>query len=198
MEPITINDTRIYIEPIPNDIEPLLGKCDSDIIDSLGNVTSPRRRREIVITHLMIKRYVGRHASLYHDKNGAPMICGENCHISISHSATEIAIALNPNKPIGIDIENWREQLIKVKNRYLSATEQEIYNAPQQLLQAWTAKEALYKVAQSPGISLALDISLPIDGSDIANVNTPNGKSSFKICHIEPSPTRCITLAYKT
>ena len=70
------------------------------------------------------------------------------------------------------------------------------YASPQLMLQAWTMKEALYKVAQSPGISLADDIMLPIEKDDIAKVNTIKGMRDFEIHVIESTSSRCISLAY--
>lgn len=192
---ISINDTHIYIEPIDLNLEPHLNLCDAVIIETIKNIASPRRCREIVTTHLMIKRHIGSHVTLRHDANGAPYIDGEKCHISISHCATHVALAVNYNHRIGIDIENWREQLNKVRNRFLSPNEQETINTPQLLLQAWTAKEALYKVAQSPGISLATDIILPTSNNPMAQVSTPTGIAHFTLTHITPSPQQHLTLA---
>lgn len=192
---LSINDTHIYIEPIDVDIEPLLKLCDVAIINKIKEIASPRRRNEIIKTHLMIKQHIGNHATLQHDANGAPHIDGENCHISISHCATHVALAVNRNHRIGIDIENWREQLNNVRSRFLSPSEQQRINTPQQLLQAWTAKEALYKVAQTPGISLADDITLPTPNNPYAQVATTTETSLFTITHIDLSPRQILTLA---
>lgn len=190
-----INSTHIYIEPIAQHIEPLLNSCAPSIIDKIESISSSRRRSEIVTTHLMIKEHIGDHAVLLHDQYGAPLIEGEKCHISISHSSTHVALAINHNHRIGIDIENWREQLVKVRNRFLSSRELELFNTPQLLLQAWTAKEALYKVAQSPGISFASDIILPTDSNPIAKVLTPTGIVHYALTHITISPQQHLTLA---
>lgn len=196
MRTLKFHDTYIYIKELPTDIAPLLPLCSTEIQEKIKNVSSPRRQREIIASHLMINEIFNNKATIRHDENGAPIIIGIDGYISISHSATEIAIAFNPNNRIGIDIENWREQLIKVKSRFLSTKEEILYSTPQLMLQAWTIKESLYKVAQSPGISLDSDISLPTSLNDnIAKVNTTKGICQFSFHIIESSPTRCITLA---
>ena len=197
MIPYIYNNTRIYIKALPQDIEPLLAQCSPLIIEKISNSSSARRKREIIASHLLIKEIFGEGVTITHDENGAPLLNGAQGYISISHSATEIAIAINSHHPIGIDIENWRDQLIKVKSRFLSQSEMEVYNTPQLMLKAWTIKEAVYKVAQSPGISLADDIMLPpsIEGN-IAKANTLNGTKEFQIHEITSTPLRCITLAY--
>lgn len=197
MIPYIYNNTRIYIKALPQDIEPLLAQCSPLIIEKISNSSSARRKREIIASHLLIKEIFGEGVTITHDENGAPLLNGAQGFISISHSATEIAIAINSHHPIGIDIENWRDQLIKVKSRFLSQKEMEVYATPQLMLKAWTIKESVYKVAQSPGISLADDIMLPLSIEDnMAKANTHNGTKEFKIHEITSTPLRCITLAY--
>ena len=197
MTPIIKDNTHIYIKHLPLEIESCIPLCSQSIRDKVEKAISPRRKREIVASHLLIKEIFGEGATITHDENGAPLLDGAQGYISISHSATEIAIAFNPHHPIGIDIENWRDQLIKVKSRFLSQKEIEVYATPQLMLKAWTIKEAVYKVAQSPGISLADDIMLPPSIEDnIAKANTNNGTKEYQIHEITSTPLRCITLAY--
>ena len=193
---ISFNDTHIYIESLSADIEQIIQKCNKETIEKINQATSPRRKREIAMTHLLIKKHIGEHAQLCHNEVGAPYIKNHDCFISITHSASHIALAINHNHPIGIDMENWREQLISVKTKFLSEKEISLYSSPQQLLQAWTIKEALYKVAQSPGISFSNDIILPTNlKCNIAKVNTLAGLCDFTFHIIESSPEYCISLA---
>ncbi len=197
MKSIISHNTHIYIKELYHDIGPLLHKCSPEIVKTINSIASPRRQREIVTSHLMTKEIFGEGVTIEHDASGAPIIVGIEGYISISHSATEIVIAYNRETPIGIDIENWRDQLIKIKSRFLSQKEMTIYSTPQLLLQAWTLKEALYKVAMSPGLSFADDIMLPIDSdSHVAKVNTDNGFRDFGIKIIEASQSHCISLAF--
>lgn len=196
MRTLISGDTHIYINELPKEVDSLLSHCPSKIIDVINNCSSPRRKCEIVASHLIVNQLFGQGSFIEHDENGAPFINGHKEFISVTHSATEIAIAINPNKRIGIDIENWRDQLLKVKERFLSPKELTIYSSPQLMLQAWTIKEALYKIAQSPGISLANDIMLPFNSScNIAKVNTLKGLQNFLFQVIESTPTRCLTIA---
>lgn len=196
MKTLILGDTHIYINELPKEVEPLLSQLPPKIINVINNCSSLRRKCEIAASYTIVNQLFGQDTSIEHDENGAPFINGHKEFISITHSATEIAIAINPNKRIGIDIENWRDQLIKVKERFLSTKEIAIYSTSQLMLQAWTIKEALYKIAQSPGISLANDIILPLDPfCNIAKVNTLKGPQNFMIQVIESTPTRCLTIA---
>lgn len=113
--------------------------------------------------------------SLTHLPNGAPRLCPDTAHISISHSRHLAAVALDPTRIIGIDIEEARpEQLQKVAARVLS--EEELAEYADSLLQAWTLKEALYKCAGVDGADFRRDIHLPIGHiKNKATVATPEG-----------------------
>jgi len=96
----------------------------------------------------MIRRYVGEDAVLEHDEYGAPVLSGGgNRYISVSHSANFAAIALHPDRRIGVDVEEDRpEQLRRVKHKFLSDRDAAMWDS--RLLEAWTCKEAVYKAAE--------------------------------------------------
>ncbi|MDE6277520.1 MAG: 4'-phosphopantetheinyl transferase superfamily protein [Muribaculaceae bacterium] len=89
-------------------------------------------------------------ARVSHREDGAPYLATRpEIHISISHSSHYAAVALGP-KAMGVDIEEPREQLRRVAPRVLSAKELEECPQLDDLLRAWTIKEALYKLHPSP------------------------------------------------
>lgn len=106
---------------------------------------------------------------LGHFENGAPYIIGLPARISISHTSHFFVAAFLPKTPesdlskfsprvaMGIDAERLdREQVIKLREKFLSDKELEIIS-PESVkdnIIAWTAKEALYKAAMTPGLSL--------------------------------------------
>lgn len=110
-----------------------------------------------------------------HFPDGAPFIFGLTARISITHTSHLLAVAMLPKTPeadlgifntrsaMGIDAERLdREQVIKVRSKFLSSREQELI--PEKDLEkniiAWTAKEALYKAAMTPGLDFSEDIEL--------------------------------------
>jgi phosphopantetheinyl transferase len=101
----------------------------------------------------LIDAHVGAEVELTHDAHGAPLLVGSPLHISISHSRRFAAIALDADRRIGIDVEEARqEQLARVSSRFVRQDD-----CPLPLLTLWTIKEAVYKAAGIPGLSL-LDI----------------------------------------
>lgn len=110
-----------------------------------------------------------------HYKNGAPFLIGEESRISVTHSDTLLAVATLPPTPevdlsvfstraaLGIDAEREdRAQVLKLRDKFLSESEQSMIPADDVSLNilAWTAKEALYKAALTPGLEFKRDIEI--------------------------------------
>ncbi len=83
--------------------------------------------------------------------------------ISISHSTNHclLAVGNSPHINIGVDIESPRPQLLRVAQRFLTPAEEDSANLCCDetlklglLLKYWTAKEAVYKAALTPGLAL--------------------------------------------
>ena len=135
-----------------------------------------------------------------HFRNGAPFLIGENGRISITHTGRFLAVATLPPTPevdlsefteraaMGIDAERAdREQVLKVREKFLSAAELEMIPASDVLanVMAWTAKEALYKAAMSEGLDFAKDIairSLPKLGPAVPVYDKSEGGSFISCC----------------
>lgn len=110
-----------------------------------------------------------------HYKNGAPFLNGEECRISISHASRLLVVATLPSTPevdlavfsvraaMGVDTERKdREQVLKIRDRFLSADEQAMIAADDVLASviAWTVKEAVYKAAMTEGLDWREDIRI--------------------------------------
>lgn len=120
-----------------------------------------KRDAEIRAVASLIRRAFGEKETLSHLPSGAPYIEGSGKQISITHGAGYALLAINDSRPIGIDIESPRPTLKRISGRFLGTSEHQIYNAsPDTLLDAWTAKEAIFKALGIPGLTIT-DIILP-------------------------------------
>lgn len=163
---------------------------------------------------------------LAHYDTGAPYLYGEQQRISITHTQGLLAVATLPKTPeanlsefseraaLGIDAERLdREQLLRVRERYLSAPELTLVDAESLEANAiaWTAKEALYKAALTPGLDFRTNIIIdklpalhqnpadhkspaPIYGE--AHINFPDGRQLPFTLYSYESEGCCITIAY--
>lgn len=139
----TIGTTSIGIMPIPD---------DPDV---------PRRQRERDTVSLLLRRMLRKEARLTHTPTGAPLLDGYN--ISISHSRLIAVVALDALRPVGIDAEEMRPQLLRIKERFLSPVELSVFTTPIQLLTAWTVKEAVFKIAGAEAVEFRSAVAIAPD-----------------------------------
>lgn len=172
-----------------------------------------RRERALIYTLL---NHAGRNhksfshitgASLGHHDSGAPFLKGEGNQapvtgISLSHCRSGACIALGAiTQPFGIDIEDISDKLASVAPKFINGHEA-TFIGHDMLLCAWTVKEAVYKAAGIPGLSLR-------DGIDIESIAEAAPYSPYRHefpleatataagatfrCHIRRDVGHCIT-----
>ncbi len=113
------------------------------------------------------------HSAIGHHPDGSPYaVDSPELPISISHSATTALLAVGQpgGCRIGVDIESAdrAHQLERVRRRFVAQADD---TAALSLLHLWTAKEAAYKAAGQPGLSLT-DITVGRDGN-VKAAHTP-------------------------
>lgn len=124
-----------------------------------------RRDSERDAVRRLVSEVFGSDAVLEHDEFGAPSIVGFDGSISISHGAGYVLLAVNRDAPIGIDIEAYRPSLPYISSRFMTAGELAEYGcSPRMILWAWTAKEALFKAAGNPELTMS-SIFMPDEAS---------------------------------
>ena len=195
---LEVGTTCVYREKIPSDISSLQKMATEAERGFVANVKSLHRQAEILLTRIMLREIFGDDVVYSHDENGAPIV-NRDCNISVSHCADEVVIAVDEMCHIGIDVELWRGQLARVFPRVMSPAEVKFYNSKQLMLQAWTAKEAIYKAVGIPGLDFSSEILLPLDPTDLT-ASVKNGISdtiSVALIFVEVSSQKVITLASK-
>lgn len=163
-----------------------------------------------------------------HFRNGAPFLFGEESRISLSHADHLLVVATLPPTPevdlsvfsrraaLGVDAERAdREQVLKVRERFLSQGEQDLIVADDLISNviAWTVKEACYKalfeegidfrnairIEKLPGISPAVPIYDKKDYPEIVfgkAVCLRNGEEEPMTLFCYESEGHIVTLAY--
>lgn len=123
-----------------------------------------RREAEIAAERKLITAVFGTGHELRHTPDGAPCIIGVDLPVSISHGAGRCVLAVSTDgRPVGVDIECWREQLRRISRKFLTSEEFPRYSGSDELLlQAWAAKEAVFKAAGIPELTVSR-ITVDID-----------------------------------
>lgn len=80
------------------------------------------------------------------DPEGKPYIHNSSIDFSISHSYPYVAVAINKQHKIGIDIQTKQEKILRLQTKFLSTQEMTFCNDDVTLITyAWCCKEAMYK-----------------------------------------------------
>ena len=120
------------------------------LVQRLSCFKSEQHRREtLAVQHLLIHAGISP-SEVTHDAHGIPRL--PKGHISISHTRDYVAIAIGP-RPLGVDVEREREQVHRVAEKFIHPSEN-FAKTTEERIQLWTAKEAVYKALEWPGLQL--------------------------------------------
>lgn len=129
----------------------------SDIIADGGMLLSQAQKRfkstkrqcEWLATRALLMQTPYKKSQILYHSNGQPYLENSNMHISISHTAEFVAVAI-ADTPIGIDIEMKNRNAIAVADAFLQPHEAETLQGntdrDKEALRMWTAKEAAFKL----------------------------------------------------
>lgn len=132
--------------------------------------------REIKHPHKRLQHLAGRHllTVLFPDfplseiKMGVtrkPFVATDNWHFTISHCGDYVAALISRSHPCGIDIEEPKEKIIALSQKFFNQREDEMqqgYSIPQALYATiiWCIKEAVFKWYGLGGVDFAGDIQV--------------------------------------
>ena len=124
--------------------------CPEDVISS-------QKRLEYLAGRALVKSLVETlgqtYTGLRKDESGKPFLKDSNHEISLSHSFPYAAAQLHHSSPVGIDLEQPKDKLLRIASRVLSATEEK--DAGDNVVKHciyWCAKEAMYKIHGKRGL----------------------------------------------
>ena len=119
------------------------------------------------------------------DAHGKPYLVNLPYHISLSHSFDYAAVMISKKHPVGIDIEQVKEKVERIANKFMRTEEMAFINPNhkiQQLYVCWCAKEAVYKCYGQKEVSFADNIILaPFNFEGHGNVHANLLKGSTNL-----------------
>lgn len=157
---ITLEEAKVLVWELTESVETLFEQLNLNESDKIafGNIVSVKRKLEFLGIRLALKALLGKEIQIEYDQVGKPHLTDNSYHISVSHSNKWIAVMTHPSRMVGIDIECPTDKILKIYNRFLSEQEQKDLSDGKdihQLLLAWSAKEALYKIIGKEAIDFA-------------------------------------------
>jgi phosphopantetheinyl transferase len=82
---------------------------------------------------------------------GKPFLLNEKYHFSISHCGDYAAAIVSSRNKVGIDVEIPVDKILRIRDKFLSGKEEEIFNIEQSIINIqaatllWSSKEAVFK-----------------------------------------------------
>lgn len=127
--------------------------------DKLHKFYSKNRKLEFYFSRLLLTDFKLGHLINYKE-TGKPIL--SEGFISLSHSKNVILIAYSKKHEIGIDIEFYKEKILRIKHKFLSPFEETKWDCDniEILTLLWSIKEAIYKIEDIPGLRFKEDMSV--------------------------------------
>lgn len=140
-----------YLEESIDELYSLLD--NKEWITSICENPFEHRKRVMLGTRLLLKHMLGEEKYICYHQSSRPYLADQSYDISISHTGNYIAIILDKNRKVGIDIEQYTDKVLRTQDRFIAEDEQ-IEKGKEQvhLLLHWSAKEALFKILDPSSI----------------------------------------------
>ena len=159
-ELITFKEASLLVWELTENVETL--KNQLNLMDSettlFNKIVSEKRKLEFLGIRVALNKLIGKEIQIQYDDEGKPHLFENSYQISVSHSNKWLAVIAHPTQKVGIDIECPTDKIQKLYTRFLSLTEQKELSGGKdikQLLLAWSAKEALFKIIGKEAIDFA-------------------------------------------
>jgi 4'-phosphopantetheinyl transferase EntD len=115
-------------------------------VQNIHTIKAEFRVLEILSARILIKELTGEEKEVCYNDTGKPFLADKSFYISVSHTRNYVAVAVDKDKPVGLDIEYISEKIRRVRSRLISAGEYiDSNNELIHLLLHWSAKEAMFK-----------------------------------------------------
>lgn len=163
---IVLDGGVLLVAPI-EDLTELERRADERDLRSVADFVSSSRRAERLAWRELL-REVEPDASVEYDASGRPQLRNSRySHISVSHCRDRVAVMLS-DAPCGVDIELCSRNFSRISERYIHPDEERLCTEEWGQVALWCAKECLYKLAATEGLSLRDDLRIiSLDGEQM-------------------------------
>lgn len=125
-----------------------LSSTPNDEMEEISFIRSESLRKQRLAVRALLNELFGEKVYLSHHDNGKPYLENSVTNISITHTDKYVAVILDDNNDVGIDVESLDRDFSAVEKKAL--TEEEIEDLDdekknEQLAIYWCAKEAIFK-----------------------------------------------------
>jgi len=192
---ITVNqDIKVYIWRV-DETEEVLAKpvvLTENCQKRLDGMKSELHRRGFLsIRHLLAEAGYTDH-DLFYDTLGKPHL-KDGTHISITHSYNFTSIIVSRRDEVGVDIEKQRDKILRIAHKFTPIEEYKTLANTEALVtkltMVWGAKESLYKIYATKGLSFLHHIYIKdfsiTDNTTSGEIIYKGIKTGYLICFLE-------------
>ncbi len=192
---ITVNqDIKVYIWRV-DETEEVLAKpvvLTKNCQKRLDGMKSELHRRGFLsIRHLLAEAGYTDH-DLFYDTLGKPHL-KDGTHISITHSYNFTSIIVSRRDEVGVDIEKQRDKILRIAHKFTPIEEYKTLANTEALVtkltMVWGAKESLYKIYATKGLSFLHHIYIKdfsiTDNTTTGEIIYKGIKTGYLICFSE-------------
>jgi phosphopantetheinyl transferase len=181
---ILANGATLGIWKIEEDEDELLDTFDekqTEYKNELSRFIHSGRRKEFLATRSLLKSLTNSENGIVYNKNGKPSLVDNSLNISISHTSGYVSVITHPFYTVGIDIEQKRDKILRLKNKFLS--EKELLNLDnnrelEHLLLHWSAKETMFKMMGETDVDFINHLHIkPFDISREGHIKSVENKT---------------------
>ncbi|MDO5442814.1 MAG: 4'-phosphopantetheinyl transferase superfamily protein [Bacteroidia bacterium] len=142
-----------------------LSSTPSDEMEEISFIKSESLRKQRLAVRALLNELFGEKVYLAHHDNGKPYIENDSINISITHTEKYVAVILDQNDEVGIDIESMDRDFSVVEKKALSEDEKDDLDDDkeeknEQLAIYWCAKEAIFKKMSQYNVDFAEQIEV--------------------------------------
>lgn len=125
-------------------------------LSHLEKFKTEHRKKEWLAARVLIKQLCGEEKNILYTPVGKPFLEDNSFQISISHSKNFVAVIIDKEKPVGIDIEYTSERIKQIRSKFMHPIEENNLDKAletEHLLVHWSAKETLFKIIDEENIN---------------------------------------------
>lgn len=133
-------------------VEELMAGLSSDSLGIVQPISKIRLAEQLTVRFLL-KELLGEEKEISYTSSGRPFLNDGSFHLSISHTKDYVAVVLDREARVGVDIEKFSDKIKTVRSRIVSGNEYiDPDNELVHLLLHWSAKETMFKILDKRGV----------------------------------------------
>ena len=150
-----------HITETADELQALVHLTEAELTH-LGSFRNDTRKKHWLACRALLRHLLAPYpAIISYDENNKPFLPSGSHHISLSHAGEYAAAVYSKTSPVGIDIEQLKDRVERVKDRFMQGSELDSIVAEKRIEHLyihWCGKEALYKLYGKPELDFRNDI----------------------------------------